>query len=573
MPKFPRVAPAQRTWQFFVVMLVSLLALGATALVTMRRTTSLRQRVVDHAEPAQIQLGRVQGTLALELAAIRGYLLTGLPHLADDARVAQQDRARAMHALAALTDSLGGSLTSMREELERVIRSAEAPITALLDGRLDRRAYLVQLDAQQDRFAFALEESRAVEAAIAADMEVTLRHIRRIDRVSTVVTIVLALVTLVTAALVARLAAAQRQLALDLSESETRFREIADNVSDFVSLTDVGFTRQLYANTAYARIWGRPIDTLQHPRDLLIGVHPDDRQRVEGARLRAASERADVEFRVVRPDGSQRSVWSRHAPIADANGRIYRVATITEDITERKAADERRVRLIRGFSHDVRNPLGAADGLLALMEDGILGEMPNRQLDAVRRARRGVKAGVGLVTQMLDVARGEAGRLELRRTSVRLADVAAEMVEECQLAARKKDQTLELAAGELDPRVESDRARIRQIIGNLISNAIKYTQRGGRITVSLATRVHAGRTMTGISVKDNGVGIAADKQAALFREFVRLAPDAADGIGIGLSISQQVARALGGFIDVLSAEGRGATFTLWLPLGRQGDAL
>jgi signal transduction histidine kinase len=131
---------------------------------------------------------------------------------------------------------------------------------------------------------------------------------------------------------------------------------------------------------------------------------------------------------------------------------------------------------------------------------------------------------------------------------------------------------LEVAAGQDLPTIRSDHERIRQVLGNLLSNAIKYTPPGG--TVRLFAERRSGRR-TGdpsrwvtLSVQDTGPGISVEQQAHLFTEFRRLDPGASQGEGLGLAISDRIARLLGGEITVASEVGKGSTFTLWLPADR-----
>src|SRR5687768_5021668 len=107
----------------------------------------------------------------------------------------------------------------------------------------------------------------------------------------------------------------------------------------------------------------------------LAGVHVEDRDRVITAVTGHPGSMYDVEFRVVRPDGGVRWVWSRGFPVSDASGTVSRIAGIAEDITDRKRITASHEQLIRGFTHDVKNPLGAADGYLALLQEGVLGSL------------------------------------------------------------------------------------------------------------------------------------------------------------------------------------------------------
>jgi signal transduction histidine kinase len=259
--------------------------------------------------------------------------------------------------------------------------------------------------------------------------------------------------------------------------------------------------------------------------------------------------------------------------VRSASGEIYRSASIMEDITDRKQIIESHEQLIRGFTHDVKNPLGAADGHLSLLELGVRGEMSEAQTETVGHARRSIRTALDLVSQLLDIERAAAGQVNIERERVDLGATIREIVEEFRFAADAKRLSLtELVAGDHGDDsfiIESDRARVRQILANLISNAVKYTQPDGSIEVR-AYLVDDGEgprrgRWVALSVADNGPGIPLERQNLIFREFTRFNPGETEGSGIGLAISQRLARALGAAITFKSTPGVGSTFTLWLP--------
>ena len=230
---------------------------------------------------------------------------------------------------------------------------------------------------------------------------------------------------------------------------------------------------------------------------------------------------------------------------------------------------ESRARLIRGFTHDVKNPLGAANGFLALLEESIFGPLTDQQRHSISRVRRAIANALSLIDELIEIARSEKGELEVDYDPVVLHDVVREMIEEYRPQAVAKGLTLEGAAQPEIPVVHTDPVRIRQVLGNLLSNAVKYT-RSGAIRVSAATRTGVGPRARGewaaVDVTDTGPGIPDEQVHLLFQEFERLDPDSAAGSGLGLAISQRLAEALGGTISVDSRVGEGSTFTLWLPV-------
>jgi two-component system, NarL family, sensor histidine kinase BarA len=264
---------------------------------------------------------------------------------------------------------------------------------------------------------------------------------------------------------------------------------------------------------------------------------------------------------------------ARANTFADLASLAFRKVHLLQESERRREELERitesRARLMRGFSHDVKNPLGAADGYAQLLEEGILDPLTPRQHESVGRIRRSIRSGLRLIDDLLELARAEAGQIEIRHVPTDVREAVREMTEEYRAQAEAKGLRMEVNLPEEFPVVDSDAERVRQILGNLISNAVKYTTEGA-VTVQVGTREDerapgAGRWIA-VDVSDTGPGIPRDKQHLLFQEFVRIQPGSAHGAGIGLAIGRRVACALGGDITLVSDAGEGSTFTLWLPL-------
>ena len=233
--------------------------------------------------------------------------------------------------------------------------------------------------------------------------------------------------------------------------------------------------------------------------------------------------------------------------------------------TERRRVELERVtdsktRLVRGFTHDVKNPIGAADGYLQLLEDGMMDPLTARQTASVGRARRSVAQALQLIDDLLELARAESGELDVRRVPVNLGELARDTTEQFRAQAEQKGLAIAVDDSNDGVVVDSDPVRVRQVLSNLVSNAVKYTERG-----SVTVRVHADERRGAIEVADTGSGIPADRQQLVFEEFVRLDPHAAPGAGVGLAISQRIVHALGGELTLHSESGHGSSFVLWLP--------
>lgn len=244
-------------------------------------------------------------------------------------------------------------------------------------------------------------------------------------------------------------------------------------------------------------------------------------------------------------------------------GSTFRTLALRLDESEARFRQvvESRQRLVRGFTHDVKNPLGAADGYLALLEEGVMGKLGEQHQTTIGRVRRSIRQALELIARLLDVARAEAGQLDIHRAPVDVAELVRDVADAFRAQAAAKHQVLDVELPGDVSAIETDAMRVRQVVGNLISNAVKYTPAGGH----LAVRVASLPTHLEIAVADDGAGIPEEKRALLFTEFTRFDPAAAEGAGIGLAISQHIAHALGGEITVQSAVGAGSTFTLRLP--------
>ena len=241
-------------------------------------------------------------------------------------------------------------------------------------------------------------------------------------------------------------------------------------------------------------------------------------------------------------------------------------------------ATESRARLMRGVSHDLKNPLGAIDGHASLLEDGIKGPLNPAQQESVTRIRRSVRALLGLITDLLELSKAETGHLTMKPRPTNLADIVRDAAEEHRDAAEAAGHHLRTEIGDGLPTVQTDPDRVRQVLGNLLSNAVKYTPSGGHIVVRVEERPPNGHLpaarCTAIDVIDSGPGIPAGKLDEIFEEFSRLDNGTTPGTGLGLTIARRISRLLGGDISAKSELGRGATFTLWLPVdapaGRHG---
>lgn len=320
---------------------------------------------------------------------------------------------------------------------------------------------------------------------------------------------------------------------------------------------------------------------------LLDRVHPDDRAGVEAATrslLDGQVQRAVSQHRVRTADGW---LWiESHGMVAehDAKSRPIRLMGTVADISERKRveAEVQRARelaeqasrakseFLANMSHEVRTPLNALMGLTRLLMDSPLNTEQQNWLGLMDTSAHALLA---LLNDVLDLSRIEAGKMSIEQVPFNLHDALHEVTALYAEQARAKplDFAIDLAPG-LPQQMVGDPGRLRQVLGNLLSNALKFTPRGGRIRVSAQAITAAGsaRQLLRLQVQDSGVGISPKQQQTIFDAFTQADASTArryGGSGLGLAICSRLVQLMHGSIELHSALGQGSSFTVTLPLG------
>jgi len=368
----------------------------------------------------------------------------------------------------------------------------------------------------------------------------------------------------------------------ELRESEERFRQMAENSADVFWIFSPRQPALLYVNPAYDNVWGHSSLPLYADFMSWIGsVHPQDRARVAAAFDTLAQSRSyDLEFRIVRPDGSIRWIHDRIFPVYDDCGQFYRAARISQDISSRKDRErlqiqggQRQDEFLATLAHELRNPLGpmrSAVELLRLSEGDAFGglhidarEVLGRQIDHLSR----------LVDDLLDVARITQDKLRLRLEPVELKRFVFDALDIARPFLDSRRHRLDVSLPDAEIWMEGDAVRLAQVIANLLHNAAKYTERGG--VVGLRVRVVSGRLR--IIVEDTGIGIAASELRRVFDFFTqagRCSDQAQEGLGVGLSLVKKLVELHGGQVEAFSAgPGQGSRFVVELPLAGHSQPL
>ncbi|HEX2199194.1 MAG TPA: PAS domain S-box protein [Burkholderiales bacterium] len=307
--------------------------------------------------------------------------------------------------------------------------------------------------------------------------------------------------------------------------------------------------------------------------DWLQLVHPEDRARADHASARALETGEYTEdFRVVWPDGTVRWLYARARVFFDAAGKPVRALGVNMDITERKQAEEalreadrRKDEFLATLGHELRNPLAPIlNGLHLLRSVDPASDSAHQARAMMERQMRHL---VRLVDDLLEISRITRGKLQLRKTRVDLAAVVQSALETSRPAIEAAGHRLEVSLPAEPLALEADLVRLAQVLANLLNNAAKYTDPGGRIFVGV--RRHDALAV--VSVQDDGIGIPAPLLERLFDMFVQgdhAQERAKGGLGIGLTLARTLVELHGGTIEARSdGPGRGSEFIVKLPLG------
>jgi signal transduction histidine kinase len=245
-----------------------------------------------------------------------------------------------------------------------------------------------------------------------------------------------------------------------------------------------------------------------------------------------------------------------------------RVTERTRDLAVARHEAEARNRVKNTFlatiSHELRTPLNAIIGFSDLLLHGLTGSLVDEQTKQIEIINRAGRTMLSLISDLLDISKIEAGKLVLEVEPVSLPQVVEQQFQSVEIEAHAKRLSLELRPGPTDVTVQADLERLRQILGNVLSNAIKYTDEG---TISVAWTV--GDSKATVWVRDTGIGIPDDDRTLIFQPFHRATcsrSKAREGTGLGLAICDRLLREMGGEIGCESTLGAGSLFWFTVPL-------
>jgi PAS domain S-box-containing protein len=368
-----------------------------------------------------------------------------------------------------------------------------------------------------------------------------------------------------------------------IRQSEQRFRLLVQSAKDYaIFMLDptgrvISWNEGAQRINGYAasEIIGRHFSTFYPAEDIAAGKPPWElREALKHGRLEDEGWR-------LRKDGSL--FWANViiTPMRDDEGKVLGFAKVTRDLTERRRSEELRLadarrlaeveamnraksEFLTALSHELRTPLNAIGGYTDLLLHEIRGPLTEAQRLDLGRIRQSQHHLLALINDLLNFARVEGGHVEYRFDAVAMRTVLEAIAAMAGPLASEKNLAFEVMDCPDDASVWADGPRVQQILLNLVTNAVKFTPQGGRVSMTCSV---VGDQVV-VSVLDTGPGIPEDKWESIFEPFVQLGrslTSAHEGVGLGLAISRELARAMGGDLKLSSHLGQGSTFTLILP--------
>ncbi len=377
----------------------------------------------------------------------------------------------------------------------------------------------------------------------------------------------------------------------DLQRTQTELRQMQERVRLATESAGIGtWERDLRTDVATwdaqsYRLRGLPVGPEALTPELRRqSAHLSDIPTLASLRehVRHHGDNYEDEFRVVWPDGSVRWLATRGLIKRDAQGEAERLVGVTWDITERRRADqalrdkaaaeqasEAKSQFLARMSHELRTPLNAVLGFAQLMSNDPAEVLSVSQRSRVDRVQSAGLHLLALIDDVLDLATIESDAMPLADEPVSLQRVLDDVLQWTQMQAAQTGVTVQAQA--MSGWVRGDPRRVRQIVSNLVSNAIKYNRPGGKVWLSAQACLHQGQPAWTMVIHDTGRGLSPEQRAQLFQPFNRLGAErgSVQGTGIGLAIVHNLVRLMGGEVAVTSAPGEGSEFRVTLPADNQ----
>jgi two-component system, OmpR family, phosphate regulon sensor histidine kinase PhoR len=353
----------------------------------------------------------------------------------------------------------------------------------------------------------------------------------------------------------------------DIADTRSRLRTMVNHISDGVLCTNHQ-NKVALANPAFLRMIGCPVESMIGRGIEEFIVLPRLLEMISLALEMPESEFAELteEMALNGPDRPEEIILSiRCAPFRDRNGRSLGVITVVHDITALKLMDRKKSQFVSTVSHEIQSPMNSVLMQLKVILDGLAGDVTEKQRAILMRASEKINNLSQLASELLNLARIESGLISLEREPVDMAAVIRDQVAFLLPRAESESIRLEIDLPETLPPILANRQNMEEVLSNLITNAIKYSPGGGRVTVSAS----AENDYLCIRIQDTGMGIRPEDLNLIFQQFYRVKDEKTryiHGTGLGLAIVKSILESHQGQIKVESQPGSGSIFSVFLPV-------
>jgi|GEM_PF-933120 len=368
----------------------------------------------------------------------------------------------------------------------------------------------------------------------------------------------------------------QKKAEEEIIRNETKYRSLFEKSNDAIMIHDLN-GRILEANDRACEMFGYSETELKQ-KSIMDLTLDEDRVEIKSRIGKIKTEGyCRKENRMVRSDGgliyvdvSASFLQTQHGMIQtvgrDITDRVRTEAAMISAKIEAETASRTKSEFLANMSHELRTPLNSIIGFSDVMFDGLTGELGPKQKNYMKHISDSGHHLLNLINDILDISKVEAGKMELHIDMLNMKTVIDDIVAMTQTLTSRKNISVNVDVQENMPTLRADRSKIKQIMYNLMGNAIKFTDDGGKITI--LTKVKGKKIL--VSIIDNGIGISTEDQKKLFKPFSQIDSSISrsyQGTGLGLALVKELIELHGGNIRVESEVGKGSNFTFELPIG------